>query len=769
MKHAGAPRPALNHPHICTLHDIGSQNGIDFLVMEYLEGETLAERLKKAALPLDLALEYAIQIADALDKAHRRGITHRDLKPGNVMVTKSGTKLLDFGLAKHGARAAGRAGVVVAQDFSPANLSSLPTTPPTLTAEGTILGTFQYMAPEQLEGKDAGARTDIFAFGALLYEMLTGKKAFEGKSHATLIAAIISSDPPPITASQLLTPAALDRVVKKCLAKEPERRWQSASDLTDELKWIADAGAQAAAGVSGTELATAATGPVRSRLGTRERLGWMILSIALALVAVGGVAISYFRTPAVDKSRVQFGIPPPEKTTFYGAGVGAFIPSPSISADGHRLAFVAVGPNGTASPWVQAFDSSNAQALSGTDGAAYPFWSPDGRSIGFFAQGKLKRIDLSGGAPQTLCDVAGGGSRAGAEGGGTWSRDDVIVFAPNTVSPLYRVSATGGPPTPVTTMDLSQQETGHLWPHFLPDGRHFLYLMRSAKPGTGGIFVGAIDAKETTRLVGADSPAVYAPPGYLLFLAGTDLMAQPFNADRLEMTGAPVRIAEHIQSVPAVGGYAAFAVSQNDTLIYRTSSGARSQLVWLDRTGKQLGQIGAQANYVAPSLSPDESKVAVAITSDTGDNDVWVLDVIRNTSSRLTFDRTAVIPIWSPDGNHILYRSQRASPGDLYRKLSTGTGTEDALFKSNTTKSPTDWSSDGRLVVYEVQNPKTNGPTSSRPEFLRMAGGSRTRRTKPGAPKFTCDGQRFLVNSLGEGEGASPITVVLNWTAGLKK
>ncbi len=881
---------ALNHPHICTLYDIGeapnpqsqipNPEKVQFLVMEYLEGETLARRLENGPLPLDQALTMAIQIADALATAHGVGITHRDLKPGNVMLTKSGAKLLDFGLAKTtgGAQGVGRvlgtAGEPSPKD--PAYVPTvLPTTPPNLTAEGTILGTFQYMAPEQLEGKDADARTDIFAFGAVVYEMVTGRKAFEGKSQASLISAIMSSDPPPMASLQPLAPVSLNRVVKKCLAKEPEKRWQSASDLHDELKWIADAGSQAAAGAPGTQLATGATTSTRSRLGTRERLGWVLLSIALALMALGAGAQNYFRRPTTNNSRVEFAVSAPEKTTFAGAGFAAYIPSPSVSPDGHRLAFVVVGPSGTPSLWVRALDSSNAQALPGTEGASYPFWSPNGRFIGFFAQGKLKKIDLSGGAPQTLCDVGGGGGRAGVEGGGTWNRDDVIAFAPSIVSPLFRVSATGGQPTALTALDSSRQETAHLWPYFLPDGRHFLYLVRSAMQGTSGIFVGSIDAKETKRLVSADSAAVYAPQGYLLFLTGTDLMAQPFNADRLETTGAPVRVAEGIQFNLVVNNYGAFSVSQNDTLVYRTGPGApESQLVWLDRMGKQLGQVGAQATLLVPSLSPDESKVAVTIA-----NDVWVLDVVRNTSSRLTFDGTAVIPIWSPDGGHILYRSQRASPGDLYQKLSTGTGTEEALSKSNTQKSPTDWSLDGRFIVYETQDPKTNvdiwalptsgdrpSTSSGRPEpaegrkpfpllqtesneqqarispdgrwiaytsdetgkpeiyvqsfpaaggkwQISTAGGADARWRRDGKELFfistdrklmavdvkadatiqaglphelfdarvsgltdvrthyavSRDGQRFLVNRLSEGDASSPITVVLNWTAGLKK
>ncbi len=707
---------ALNHPHIAAIYGLEEHAGSQFLVLELVEGETLAHKLGQvgrerqerrvgqvgpyvvsgfsrtvAGLPIDEGLAIARQVADALQAAHDKGIIHRDLKPANIALTDTGqVKVLDFGLAKYEAGGAGRAGGGDGVDGF--DVTNSPTLTFAATQAGVILGTAAYMSPEQAKGRVADKRSDIWGFGCVLFEMLTGRRAFEGADASDTLAAVLRAEPD-WTALPDNTPSQIRRVLRRCLQKDRDRRLRDVGDVSLDI--------DEALAAPDTPAPSVSQGSLTSRLGARERLAWMLLSAVLAIIVVGVAATAYLRTPALDDRRVEFEIAPSERTSFAGSGALASVPSPALSADGRRLAFVAVGSNGSPSLWVRAFDSASATVLPGTDGAALPFWSPDGRSIGFFAQGKLKKIDLSGGTPQTLCDASG------FAGGATWSSAGTILFAPTWTSPLYRVPATGGLPTAVTTLDASQQESGHLWPSFLPDGRHFLYLVRSAKPGRAGIFVASLDAGEPKRLLSADSPAAFGAGRYLLFLAGTDLMAQPFHAGRLELTGAPIRVAERVQYLRAIGSYGAFSVSTTDALVFRAGmAGAESDLVWFDRTGTQLGQVPVRANYTVPSLSADDRKIAVNILGESG-NDVWVLDAVRNTRQRLTFDRTAVIPVWSPDGSHVLYPSEQAGPGDLYQK-STSTGTEDTLLKSNAMKNPTDWSADGHFILYETQDPKTN-------------------------------------------------------------
>ena len=662
----------LSHPHICALYDVGHQDGVDYLVMEYLEGETLTDRLGRGPLPTEQVLRYGIQIADALDKAHRQGIVHRDLKPGNVMITKSGVKLLDFGLAK--LRATGPDGA-----FSAASV--LPTrTDASLTAQGTILGTFQYMAPEQLEGSEADARSDIFALGSVLYEMATGKKAFEGKSQASLIASILDRMPPPISTVAPMTPPALDRVVKTCLEKDPEDRWQTAHDVMLELKWIAEAGSQAGVPT-----------PVVARRRSRERLAWVIAGILAASTAV--LAISELRRPRSAPLVVRSTVLPPEKTkfSFVGGGAGPV----AVSPDGRQLAFVASESSGKKELWVRPLDSLLAKPLPGTADATYPFWSPDSRFVGFFADGKLKKIEVAGGPALSICD-------APDARGGSWNRDGTILFEPSFRDPIHRVSANGGKSVPVTKLDVSRNETTHRWPFFLPDGRRFLFFSGSHSTGAeselDAIFVGSLDGEKPKLLLNARSNAAYAA-GHLLFVRQKTLLAQRFDPKSLELTGESFPIVENVQDDPGFFS-AVFSVSDQGTLAYQTASGSSglSELTWVDRSGKKLDVLGDPADYFEPRISPDGRRVAIAI-EDPGD--IWIYDLARRVRTRLTFSGSDdFAPTWSPDSTRVAFSSQRTGSGDIYAKTASGTGADELLSTSKIFKVPNSWSPDGRYIAY---------------------------------------------------------------------
>ncbi|MFQ5926104.1 MAG: protein kinase [Terriglobia bacterium] len=669
---------SLSHPHICALYDIGQQDDLHYLVMEYLEGETVAARLEKGPLPPNDVLRYASQLADALDKAHRQGVLHRDLKPGNIMLTKAGARLFDFGLAKPTAAIASAAG-----------LTDSPTASRPLTAEGTIVGTFQYMAPEQLEGKEADARSDIFAFGAVLYEMATGRKAFEGKTQASVIAAIMDREPPPISTLQPLVPPALDRVVKTCLAKDPDERWQTAHDLMLELNWIAEAGSQA--GVPA---------PVVARRKRREWAAWAL--VALLAVVSGVLGFAYYRTTSTEVRAVRAFVLPPEEATFTSLGFNGG--SLALSPDGRRLAFVATTSEGKQLLWVRSLDALAAQPLAGTEGATRPFWSPDSRFLAFFAEGKLKKIDAAGGPPLTLCDAPDGRD-------GTWNRDGVIVFSPEPTTPLSRVSAAGGEASPLTALDESRRENTHRWAHFLPDGRHFLYLARSPAEGGGGaetaIYIGSLDSKEKKLLLRAAANAAYSS-GHLLFVRERTLMAQPFDAGRRELTGDAFPIAENIQFAPGFNE-AVFSVSENGILAYQTGAAqGGSQLLWFDRSGKQIGSVGEPAIQFVPRLSPDGRRAAVTIFDPQAGNwDLWLYDLARGLRTRFTFapsfDGGA---LWSPDGTHIVFSADRKGQFDLYQKAASGAGSEAVLLESEGAKFAASWSSDGRFIAYDHNDPK---------------------------------------------------------------
>ena len=667
FEHEAKTLAALSHPHICPVFDVGQQEGVDFLVMECLEGETLAMRLEKGNLPLNQALQYAIQIADALDKAHRKGIVHRDLKPGNVMLTKGGVKLLDFGLAK-----TQPAGVVTGM-----SVAATMTSP--LTAQGTILGTLHYMAPEQVEGKEADTRSDIFSFGVILYEMTTGKRAFEGKSAASVMAAILEREPPAISSLQPLTPPLLDRIVLRCLAKDPDERWQTTADLMRDLTWIAD-------GAAAQKVATTAPHARRS-----ERVAWIIVTLLLAMIAALAVpATLYVRRPTSEPVVTRLDIvTPPTSDPF----------SFALSPDGRQVALVANGEKGS-QLWLRALDQVTAQPLAGTAGASYPFWAPDSRAIGFFADGKLKRIELTGAAvSQVVADAPQGR-------GGTWNNDGIIVFAPTATSTgLMRVMATGGTPVPVTRLAAGQGS--HRWPQFLPDGRRVLFFVGLGQSQTNGVYVTSLDGGEPTRVLTGETAAVYAPPGYLLRVSQGVLIAHRFDAARAVVAGDPIPVAQRVGTDDGTFR-SAFSVSAAGVLSHRAATGAPRQLIWVDRTGKTLGTIGSpDANTLSnPALAPDGQSVAV-IRFLQGNQDVWLMDLGRGVASRFTFGVNDNHALWSPIGSQVVFSSTRNGVFDLFQKPANGATDEQPLLVNSQDKAPLDWSPDGRVLLYATQDPKT--------------------------------------------------------------
>jgi len=668
---------SLNHPHICTLYDIGHQDGTDFLVMELLEGETLAKRLEKGPLATAELLRVGIEIADALEKAHRQGILHRDLKPSNIMLTKAGAKLMDFGLAK----ASDAAGAPMLSSLTQ-SLNPAPKTAP-VTAEGTIVGTFQYMSPEQMEGKEADARSDIFSFGAVLFEMATGKRAFEGKTTASVIAAILEREPPPISTMQPMSPPALDRTVKICLAKDPDERFQSAHDVKLQLEWIRDAGSQA--GVAA---------PVVARRKLHERF-WigatMSVTVIAALLAYGFIA----RAPKPAGVIVSEISAPSNANFAFGGNVAG---PPAISPDGRRLAFSAIGSDGKQRLWVRPLNAATAQPLEGTNGGTFPFWSADGRYLGFFADGKLNRIDASGGPVLAIANASNGR-------GGSWRSDDTILFTPDTVSPLYRVPASGGTPQPVTKLNISLHEISHRWPQFLPDGKHFLFFSAHGNVShNNGVYAASLDGGEAKLLVRNDSNAVYAPPGYLLFVRQGTLMAQRFDAGSLRLTGEAIPLAEHAGANLALW-HGVFAVSENGILAYQVGNavGENGRLLWFDRSGKQIGETGTVGYFTSVSLSPDGSKLAaeVGIPGAFGFN-IWVFDLARGIPTRLTFSsNTDAAPCWSPDGKTIVFASTRGGKLHLYQKASDGTGTTLPFVEDNAEEDNPSFSPGGRYLIFE--------------------------------------------------------------------
>lgn len=668
---------ALNHPNICTLYDIGP----NYLVMEYVEGEPLSKIIARGPLPLDKALSHAIQIVDALAAAHAKGIIHRDLKPGNIIITKNGVKVLDFGLAKLGSeRVAG------------ASAENIDTVTEPITRAGAVLGTLYYMAPEQVEAKECDERSDIFSFGAVFYEMITGQRPFTGDTQAAVLASLMKDSPPPIHHRQPAVPKALERVVRKCLEKKPEDRWHSARDLKPTLELI-DLDAPPMSSASGSVPTT----PVRAALARK----WLWPTIAVAgLIVVAALAYALWpkAQPPARVTRFEVALPPEVQINPTGFYV-------RISPDGSKLAFTSAG--GKRGIWIRDLESIESRLLPGTEQCFAPFWSPDSKSLAFGAGNRLMRVEVSGGPPQVLAQSA-----TGIVGSGFWTKDGQIVFG-SVPGPLQKVSASGGVPTPVTA--LAEGETVHTLPSLLPDGRHFLYLRQGSKRG---IFAGSLDVKpeqqSRQQVAPGEFGATYAQAanaagGVVFFVREGTLMAQPFDAKALRLTGDPVPVVEQIGTGVS---HAHFSVTSSGVMAYRTGAGSNSLLTWIGRATADQQKIGNAGRFLSISLSPDESQVAL-FRSDTNNStagDIWLLDLARNVETRLTTGQSVVVPaaagpIWSPDNHQLAY----VSGTRLYTK-DVGGATEAKLVKdAGGAAVITDWTRDGRFLIYAAVSSGRSG------------------------------------------------------------
>jgi eukaryotic-like serine/threonine-protein kinase len=668
---------SLNHPHICTLFDVGREGDIDYLVMELVEGESLAQRLAKGPLAAGEVLKLGGQIADALDRAHRAGVVHRDLKPGNVMLTKSGAKLMDFGLA----RATGMAGQGGDSGVTHAALTQSPTIAAPLTAEGTLVGTFQYMSPEQLEGKEADARSDLWALGCVLYEMATGRRAFAGKSQASLIASIMHTDPAPPSQVSPMTPPALDQLVRGMLAKDPEERIQTAHDVKLQLGWIAGSGSQSGAM------------PIAPR---RRRVPvWTMAAIgALAALAIS-LTIALAMHPAGLTHTMRLTLLPPE-----AANVSDEQMFTAISPDGRHIAFIATDSTGSSQMWIRDLESSEAQPLPGTQQAYIPFWSPDSRFIAFFADGKLKKVDVDGKSVQVICDAPDGR-------GGAWSSRGVILFAPTATGPLMRVGQGGGQVTAATVLDAAGVQRAHRFPSFLGDGTHFLFVSLGDSMTTRIATLGNLTSRP---ILHAEGGSVYAAPGQLLFSRDLTLMVQRFDVGAAKLIGEPHALGPSPTSSSYAGSPPA-SVSANGIIVQRHRSLTLTALAWYDRGGRRLEPVPmAPGQYAEVALSPDGTRAAMSRLSSEGGSDIWTVHLASGLATRLSLDQTyCERPRWSPDGKWIAYSALVRPAGRwVYRRLSSGAGESEIYLKGPTSfTDPFGWTPDGRYFLYRDLDPVT--------------------------------------------------------------
>jgi serine/threonine protein kinase/Tol biopolymer transport system component len=716
---------ALNHPNILVVYDVSTRDGAPYVVSELLEGETLRKRLQHGRLDTAAAIHFAVQIADALDAVHHAGIVHGDLKPSNVIVTKAGVKLIDFGLARmaHHESSGYRFGI-----------QGLPVETASIGEEPNFIGSLPYMAPEQLDGRPIDARTDIFAFGAVLYEMLTGQRLFAGHTVGSTIAGILSAEPRSIREANPTIPVTLERLVSTCLANDPDNRWESARDLKRALEWIA-------ADLAGTQtVSQSRQAPLRG-LPSKIRTSWLAAGM-LGIVTVGAVIVAETsaRRPMNPIAPIQLVIEPPAGTRFSPSASLL-----SVSPDGRQIAFLALGADGINHVWIRPLESSEAREVPGTDNALGPFWSPDGRVLGFFASNTLKIVDVDGGPVQRICDAL---TDAPA---GTWNRDGVILFSTGTKGRpgIYRVSVPRGPATPVRVAAEGDRDSRFLNPLFLPDGRHFVYRQARSNSPASDLFVGSLDSSKDRPLLSVAADAIYTPPSYLVFRREDTLLAQPFDSTTVALTGQPVPVAHDVGYNP-YNGRTMFSVSA-DTLAYRPR--AARQLMWFDRLGHREGTVTTTGSALGLALSPDGLRLAVTRADPaTGTTDVWVMDLHRGVSSRLTSSSgNSYAPIWSPDGQHLLFGSKR---GDAKRQVFemdvSGTRAASLIAEPG---SPRDWSRDGHMMLYgdagKLFAVSASGVGAGRPLELRFTAPGTT---STGGATFSPDGRWIAYSSNESGQ-----------------
>ena len=734
---------SLNHPNICTLYDVGHQDGVDYLVMEFLEGQTLAERLAKGPLPLEQMLKCGIEICQGLEKAHCTGVLHRDLKPGNIMLTKAGTKLMDFGLAK-----AATAGSPLSSSLG--LTMSGPSADQPLTARGMVVGTFQYMSPEQVEGKEADARSDIFALGAVLYEMSTGKKAFTGKTQASIAAAILAAEPQAISTLQPMTPPALDRVVATCLAKDPADRFQTTHDLKLQLKWIAEGGSKA--GVPA---------PVAAKRRLRERIAW---ALTVAVAGMGLVlATRYYSARPQAESPLLVSVIPPAGVFPDTAGRNG---PPQISPDGSRIAFVgcktaaassSIAGSKSCSIWLRSLHSTDAREVAGTSGGYAPFWSPSGRDVGFFADGKLKRVRADGGPIQVICDAEDGR-------GGSWGSSGMIIFAATRGSPIFRVPAAGGIPEAVTKAGPATNVAGfgsHRWPQFLPDSEHFLYASTpfGRCSDASEIHFASLDGKQDVSLMRACGSGVFAS-GRLIYWRDGNLVAQPFDPRRGLLRGTPVALAEHA-AIEFLFNAGEFSASADGKLVYVAGEGTiGTQLGWYDRTGKMVGTLGGSDQYESVAVSLDGARIATSAVH-LKQSELRVLDA-RGTRNQLASGGACDYPAWSADGRQIYFVAHVNGPYDIFVSAADGSGDKQPVVTFDKGQFGAAFpaaSPDGKYLAYvvvessgklDIYTVPLRGDRTPRP-FLHSAGNE-------SAPTFSPDGKWLAYESTQSGRNEVYVT-----------
>ena len=669
---------ALNHPNIASLYGLEESNGARALVMELVEGPTLSARIQQGSLPLAEALPVAKQIAEGLEYAHERSIIHRDLKPSNVKLTPDGqVKILDFGLAK-----------ALEGESTEEELRNSPTLSAAATRAGVLLGTAAYMSPEQARCKRVDRRTDIWAFGCVLYEMLSGLLAFGGETTSDILACVIRAEPD-WSSLPASVPSRLRELLRRCFQKDPKQRLQAIGEARVTIEEL----------LAGSPDVTVFTAPTDAHLKLRERLAW---STAVALLAIAALllAIGYFSSMPKPAQPVVSQIGAPENTKFVLAGMSAG--PPVVSPDGNWLAFAARGADGRQVLWVRSLDGITEQPLAGTEGATFPFWSSDSRSLAFFANGKLNRIDASGGPLLALCDAVSGR-------GGSWGPDGTILFALLS-GPIVRVPASGGTPQPITKLTGSLNQFSHRWPQFLPDGKHFLFLGQATSSGDSTMYAGSLDSGEPKVLLRNESNAIYAPPGYLLFLRQETLLAQPFDANKLQLTGEAAPLAGHggVDSNMAKGN---FSVSENGILVYANGSMSEARLLWFDRSGKQLAETAGVDLYGFPRISPDGRKLVVSKLSAASSSGIWIFDLNHNTSSRLTFFAGKdAMPVWSPDDKFIAFAANQGANRHIYQQAANGSGTATPLVAAQGDEILPSWSSDGRYLVFQRHSNQGNSP-----------------------------------------------------------